>query len=103
PRASARQSAPPVARDPLGLSQLQSQLISFPSMQQQQQPASSLAQTGGGGLGLDRSHLQERFRDELDQLEEMGFGDKEKNLRALVVTDGDLSQALSIIADCEDD
>ncbi|KAJ1999988.1 hypothetical protein H4R26_004824 [Coemansia thaxteri] len=76
PRASARQSAPPVSRDPLGLSQLQSQLI---------------------------SHLQERFRDELDQLEEMGFGDKEKNLRALVVTDGDLSQALSIIADCEDD
>ncbi|KAJ1898364.1 hypothetical protein LPJ66_002799 [Kickxella alabastrina] len=43
-----------------------------------------------------------RFRHELEQLEEMGFDDVEKNLRALIETDGDLASALSIIAD-EDD
>ncbi|KAI8325534.1 hypothetical protein GQ54DRAFT_241037, partial [Martensiomyces pterosporus] len=38
----------------------------------------------------ERTTFQERYRDELDQLEEMGFPDKEKNLRALITTNGDL-------------
>ncbi|KAJ2734516.1 hypothetical protein IW152_002294 [Coemansia sp. BCRC 34962] len=53
--------------------------------------------------GVELSLHQERYRDELSQLEEMGFADKDKNLRALIVTDGDLSLALNIIADCDDE
>ncbi|KAJ2868117.1 hypothetical protein GGH94_000385 [Coemansia aciculifera] len=53
--------------------------------------------------GVELSLHQERYRDELNQLEEMGFADKDKNLRALIVTEGDLSLALNIIADCDDE
>ncbi|KAJ1816982.1 hypothetical protein LPJ60_005069 [Coemansia sp. RSA 2675] len=53
--------------------------------------------------GVELSLHQERYQDELSQLEEMGFADKDKNLRALIVTDGDLSLALNIIADCDDE
>ncbi|KAJ2894948.1 hypothetical protein IWW38_002438, partial [Coemansia aciculifera] len=152
------------ARDPLGLSQLQTQLSQLSSMsannrtaplsqqgvqrsrstsrpqpfsfqqhrgqqqhyqqqqqQQQQLPAQmsamsmSSADSGlsisaappppslGNLSGVELSLHQERYRSELSQLEEMGFTDKDKNLRALIVTDGDLSLALNIIADCDDD
>ncbi|KAJ2910130.1 hypothetical protein GGI21_001178 [Coemansia aciculifera] len=57
----------------------------------------------GNLSGVELSLHQERYRSELSQLEEMGFTDKDKNLRALIVTDGDLSLALNIIADCDDD
>ncbi|KAJ2360033.1 hypothetical protein IW150_007620 [Coemansia sp. RSA 2607] len=46
---------------------------------------------------------RDRFRHELEQLEEMGFSDKDKNLRALIETDGDLDSALTIIAGENDD
>ncbi|KAJ1723345.1 hypothetical protein LPJ53_002293 [Coemansia erecta] len=46
---------------------------------------------------------RDRFRHELDQLEEMGFSDEDKNLRALIETDGDLDSALTIIAGESDD
>ncbi|KAJ1732268.1 hypothetical protein LPJ61_002131 [Coemansia biformis] len=39
------------------------------------------------------------YHDMLEQLEEMGFPDKDKNLRALIEADGDLDQALNIITD----
>ncbi|KAJ2447103.1 hypothetical protein GGF42_005523 [Coemansia sp. RSA 2424] len=160
-------AAPPShTRDPLALSQLQSQLSQLsslsaamratpPSQQQQQQhgptgvqrsrstsrtlplsyqqhrshqqqlPAQmsamsvsspTFASNADSGLSipvaqpalsnLSRVELsvhQERYRDELSQLEEMGFADKDKNLRALIVTEGDLSQALNIIAGCDDE
>ncbi|KAJ2719133.1 hypothetical protein GGI07_005398 [Coemansia sp. Benny D115] len=65
----------------------------------------SRAEGGGSQPSLDRRLAEasrRRFREELEQLEEMGFSDKEKNLRALIETDGDMASALSIIAD-EDD
>ncbi|KAJ1932175.1 hypothetical protein FBU59_006463 [Linderina macrospora] len=49
----------------------------------------------------ERASLRQRFQSELSQLEEMGFLDQDKNLRALSVTNGDLSLALNLIA--EDD
>ncbi|KAJ1916397.1 hypothetical protein LPJ71_001958, partial [Coemansia sp. S17] len=165
--AAANQPSPGNARDPLGLSHLQSQLsrlgalsAAYPApptpphqqpassgvqrsrsssrtqpfsyqqhrsqQQQQQLPAqmSAMAMSNpafphsvDSGLsiaaaappalsnlsGVELSLHQERYRDELNQLEEMGFVDKDKNLRALIVTEGDLSLALNIIADCDDE
>ncbi|KAJ2559586.1 hypothetical protein EV175_000269 [Coemansia sp. RSA 1933] len=49
---------------------------------------------------LDR--FQRQFQSELDQLEEMGFIDRSKNLKALIETNGDLSLAINIITG-EDD
>ncbi|KAJ2542252.1 hypothetical protein GGF49_003053 [Coemansia sp. RSA 1853] len=46
----------------------------------------------------ERSQFSERYRDELDQLEDMGFPDREKNLRALIACQGDLSEAVVRIA-----
>ncbi|KAJ2797799.1 hypothetical protein H4R21_004175, partial [Coemansia helicoidea] len=39
-----------------------------------------------------------QYHDMLEQLEEMGFVDRDKNLQALIATDGDLDQAINIIA-----
>ncbi|KAJ2821524.1 hypothetical protein IWW50_004605 [Coemansia erecta] len=47
---------------------------------------------------VERSRLSEQYRDELDQLEEMGFPDREKNLRALIECQGDMSEAVVRIA-----
>ncbi|PIA16329.1 hypothetical protein COEREDRAFT_81305 [Coemansia reversa NRRL 1564] len=45
----------------------------------------------------NRMSFQERHRDSLELLEEMGFPDQEKNLHALIEADGDLDEALTII------
>ncbi|KAJ1963338.1 hypothetical protein GGI12_002106 [Dipsacomyces acuminosporus] len=51
----------------------------------------------------ERSAFVQRFQNELEMLEEMGFSDKEKNLRALISTNGNLSLALNIIANVDDE
>ena len=59
--------------------------------QQQQQPGAYVPplpqQTGG-------IPLEEKFRDQLQQLEDMGFLNKEKNLRALAATNGSVQLAI---------
>ncbi|KAI9503398.1 hypothetical protein GGI25_001832 [Coemansia spiralis] len=50
----------------------------------------------------DLGRFQELFQDKLEQLEEMGFIDKDKNLKALIASDGDLSLAINIITGEED-
>ncbi|KAJ1845543.1 hypothetical protein LPJ57_009226 [Coemansia sp. RSA 486] len=60
----------------------------------------------GGNSTASQTLLDEsraKFRSELEQLEEMGFDNEDKNLQALIQTDGDLALALSIIADESDD
>ncbi|KAJ2448940.1 hypothetical protein EV183_005174 [Coemansia sp. RSA 2336] len=61
-------------------------------------PAQSSATLGES----TRLQYLERYREELERLEEMGFEDREKNLRALIECNGNLSEALSLIAG-EDD
>ncbi|KAJ2845684.1 hypothetical protein IWW36_004683 [Coemansia brasiliensis] len=45
-----------------------------------------------------RSQYLEQYHEELERLEEMGFEDREKNLRALIECNGNLSEALTLIA-----
>ncbi|KAJ2782385.1 hypothetical protein H4R18_002318 [Coemansia javaensis] len=65
-------------------------------------PAPPAARAPGALSDSDMTRGLEQYRDTLEELEEMGFLDKEKNLRALMETDGDLDRALNIIAG-EDD
>ncbi|KAJ2162698.1 hypothetical protein GGF46_000423 [Coemansia sp. RSA 552] len=45
----------------------------------------------------DRRVFEERYHSELEQLEEMGFADNDRNLRALIQSEGDLDAALTLI------
>ncbi|ORX68563.1 hypothetical protein DL89DRAFT_179712 [Linderina pennispora] len=67
-----------------------------------QQASANAAAPGHTISEAERASLRQRFQSELDQLEEMGFLDQDKNLRALSVTNGDLSLALNLIADNDD-
>lgn len=84
------------SQQPLRTELPQQRLPNARSSANQQQTSSSSNPT------QNDSTFRELYKDELDQLEEMGFPDKDKNLRALISTNGDLSQALSVIAG-EDD
>ncbi|KAJ1845433.1 hypothetical protein LPJ57_009254 [Coemansia sp. RSA 486] len=89
------------------LSSLQSDLDSQRPTQMSAMSIVNPAYAGDGGSStasqtlLDESRA--KFRSELEQLEEMGFDNEDKNLQALIQTDGDLALALSIIADESDD
>ncbi|KAJ2618081.1 hypothetical protein H4S08_000005 [Coemansia sp. RSA 1365] len=50
----------------------------------------------------DRMSFQAQHRESLEMLEEMGFPDQEKNLRALIEAEGDLDKALTIITSSND-
>ncbi|KAJ2518971.1 hypothetical protein H4217_002983 [Coemansia sp. RSA 1939] len=68
-------------------------------------PASAPAQSAAAAAGLsseDLDRFRHQFQSELDQLEEMGFIDKPKNLKALIASNGDLNLAINIITGEED-
>ncbi|KAJ2398948.1 hypothetical protein GGI23_002943 [Coemansia sp. RSA 2559] len=72
------------------------------SRQQQQQPQEQQGASAASMPEVELDRFQRQFQSELDQLEEMGFIDKNKNLKALIATNGDLNLAINIIAG-EDD
>lgn len=62
--------------------------------------SSAGGQGSGASLGGARAHttqaqLEEQWKNELKQLSDMGFGDKEKNIRALQATSGDVQRAVN--------
>ncbi|KAJ2662672.1 hypothetical protein IWW48_001730 [Coemansia sp. RSA 1200] len=65
-------------------------------------PASAPAQSAAGLSSEDLDRFRHQFQSELDQLEEMGFIDKPKNLKALIASNGDLNLAINIITGEED-
>ena len=88
---------PPMGGFPgMGMGAYQQQQQQPPQQQQQfyhQQPmmytAGAGAQQGGNGVPLE-----ERYKEQLKVLEDMGFLDKEKNLRALSATNGSVQLAI---------
>jgi uncharacterized UBP type Zn finger protein len=62
---------------------------SFPDQQQQQQQHQQQSQP--------QEPPEVRFRDQLAQLEEMGFSEKQANVRALLATGGNVQAAIEYL------
>ncbi|KAI8351803.1 hypothetical protein EDC96DRAFT_577526 [Choanephora cucurbitarum] len=52
---------------------------------------------GGGGANTDNRPPEERFQVQLQQLNEMGFWDAAKNIRALTATGGNVNAAIEML------
>lgn len=73
-----------------------------PGAQQQMPDMSALMAAMGGGLGgavNDSRPPAERFATQLEQLQNMGFIDRDANLQALTETRGDVNEAITRLLD----
>ena len=56
-----------------------------------------MANLMGGGAGNNQQPPEERYRRQLEQLVQMGFNNREANLRALAASNGNINGAVEFL------